>query len=263
VYREKMTAAERINGERLVVLGWGRAILMQLAHPMVAAGVADHSSFAAGPLARLERLHATVGAMRRLTFGSERAARQTAARINAIHDRVHGALPEAAGPYAAGAFYTATDPHLLLWVHATLLDSMPLAYERFVGPLDASARDEYCRDSMWAGRLFRIPDNLLPSTRADLDDYLRCMLANGPLHVTPAARRVARDLLYPPLLDPTRPLAWLVRIVTLGLLPAEIRSAYGFAWTPARARVLRAFSATCRRARPLLPAAIARWPEAR
>ncbi len=258
-----MTIAERINGERLVVLGWGRAILLQLAHPLVAAGVADHSTFAAGPFARLGRLQSTVAAMRSLTFGGDHAASETAARINAIHDRVHGSLRGASGPYAAGTFYTATDPDLLLWVHATLLDSMPLAYERFVGPLLPSARDDYCRESMPAGRMFRIPDALLPSTGVQVDRYLEKMLTDGPIHVADTARRVAAALLYPPLVDPTRPIAWLVRIVTLGLLPAAIRAQYGFPWTPGRARVLRAFSATCRAVRPLLPAVIARWPEAR
>ncbi|MGE5360087.1 MAG: oxygenase MpaB family protein [Bacteroidales bacterium] len=263
MYRDRMTVAERINGERVVVLGWGRAILLQVAHPLVAAGVADHSNFAAGPLARLGRLHATIGAMRRLTFRGERAALDTAARINAIHDRVNGTLRDGGGPYAPGTAYTATDPELLLWVHATLLDSMPRAYEQFVAPLSPAARDDYVRESMAAGRLFRIPERMLPSNREALDRYLQEMLASGPIHVTATARRIARALLYPPLLDPTRPLAWLVRLVTLGLLPTDIRSAYGFRWTPGHDRVLRAFSALCRGVRPLLPAVLTRWPETR
>ena len=52
------SVAERINGERLVVLGWGIAILLQVAHPLVAAGVAEHSSFTRHRFSRLGRLHA-------------------------------------------------------------------------------------------------------------------------------------------------------------------------------------------------------------
>ena len=82
-----MDAARLVNRERIVVLGWGRAILLQLAHPLVAAGVRDHSGFSAGPMARLRRLHATVGAMVAFTFGDDARVSRAAARINAVHDR--------------------------------------------------------------------------------------------------------------------------------------------------------------------------------
>jgi uncharacterized protein (DUF2236 family) len=47
------SVAWRINAESVLLLGGGRALLMQAAHPLVAAGVADHSDFTAGPLGAL------------------------------------------------------------------------------------------------------------------------------------------------------------------------------------------------------------------
>src|SRR5215204_3259705 len=129
----------KINREMIVVAGWGRAILLQLAHPAVAAGVHGHSSFRGSLRASFRRLHSTVGAMLSLTFGDHEQMVTAAAGINAIHDRVRGrvpALPETPGTSCAttGGTYSAHDPELQRWVHATMLDSIPMTYERFVGP---------------------------------------------------------------------------------------------------------------------------------
>lgn len=260
---EDVTVAQKINRERVVVLGWGRAILLQLAHPMVAAGVAAHSHFAAGPLSRLHRLNATVGAMLDFTFGDEDRVARAAARINAIHDRVNGRLAAAAGGCPVGARYSATDPALLLWVHATLLDSVPFAYEQFVGHLDEREKDAYCLESAATGRLLRIPEPMLPRTAVELREYIARMLGSGQLEVTPVARAVARDLLYSPLLDPTRPGAWLNRVTSLGLLPARIREGYGFPWTARHQRLFRILRATLPRVVRLTPGFLRFWPEAR
>jgi uncharacterized protein (DUF2236 family) len=255
-----MLVSQRINRERVVVLGWGRAILLQLAHPLVAAGVAEHSGVAGSRWARLQRLHATIGAMVELSFGDRSRRAQTAARINAIHERVHGHLGETVGPYPQGMPYTATSPELLRWVHSTLLDSLPLAYEQFVGPLSVADKDSYCAESEEVGRLLHIPDAMLLRRTSDVTRVLDECAQGGRLTVGPQARWVARQLLYPPLTDPTRPAAWLTRLVTLGLLPPGIREAYGFPWSPGHDRSLRIVSATIRRLLPVMPAAVRYWP---
>jgi len=111
----------KVNREMIVVAGWGRAILLQLAHPAVAAGVHHHSSFRGSLLSSFRRLRATVGAMLSLTFGDAEQMITTAARVNAIHDRVRGTIGA-----CPGKAYTAHDPDLQRWVHATLLESIPL-----------------------------------------------------------------------------------------------------------------------------------------
>lgn len=134
--------SRRLNGERLVLFGWSRAILLQFAHPLVAAGVADHSSFRQGPFVAAARLHHTVRAMLSLTFGTPARRDEALARISAIHRTVHGALREAVGLFPAGTPYSAEEARLLAWVHVTLLESIPLAYERLVGPLSDDHRDQ-------------------------------------------------------------------------------------------------------------------------
>jgi len=254
-----MLVSRQINRERVVVLGWGRAILLQLAHPLVAAGVAGHSGFAGTRWGRLQRLHATVGAMVELSFGDEARRRRTAAAINAIHDRVNGRLAQAVGRYPEGAVYTATDPELLRWVHATLLDSIPRAYEVFVGPLTVAEKDSYCSDSVEVGRLLRIPDGLLLRRASEVKELLDSSIADGRVVVGPQARQVARQLLYPPATDPTRPAAWLTRLVTLGLLPPAIREAYGFPWSSGRERRLRVAAGAIRRLVKRLPPVARYW----
>ena len=136
-----------IAGERLALLAWPRAILLQLAHPLVAAGVAEHSGFRSSPFAPFARLHATVGAMRQLTFGTDEEAEAVVRRILGIHDRVNGTLREAAGTHAGGTRYSAHDPALLLWVHATLLDSHVRILEEVLRPFTPDERDRYCRET--------------------------------------------------------------------------------------------------------------------
>src|SRR5690349_13356441 len=124
-----------INREIVVVAGWGRAVLLQLAHPAVAAGVHHHSAFRGSVRATVSRMHSTVGAMLSITFGREERMIAAAARIDAIHDRVHG------------RGYSAHDPELQRWVHATLLDSSLDTYERLVGSLTDEQRDRYCAEA--------------------------------------------------------------------------------------------------------------------
>src|SRR2546427_757838 len=164
----------RLHREVVLLAGWGRAILLQLAHPLVAQGVADHSGFATDRRGHVKRLKRTLRAMLALTFGGPKGAEEAAAAINRIHDRVHGRLVEAAGSFAPGAPYSAHDPALLAWVHATLVDSFLLTYEHFVAPLTPAERDRYCREAGAGGPLLGIPPGLLPGSapRGDPGDGL-------------------------------------------------------------------------------------------
>src|SRR5579884_1162934 len=104
--------AWKINREVALVLGSGLAILQQFAHPLVAAGVAEHSTFSSSTRKRLRRLHRTLSAMLALTFGTDAEALRAARGINGLHDRVHGRLREATPAYPAGTPYDAHDPAL-------------------------------------------------------------------------------------------------------------------------------------------------------
>jgi uncharacterized protein (DUF2236 family) len=255
---DRHNASWRINGERVVVLGWPCAILMQFAHPLIAAGVADHSSFQRGRLAPLARLHGTIRAMLAMTFGDDVGAHAAADRINRIHDRVNGSLRQQAGPYAAGTPYSAHDPDLLAWVQLTLLDTMPRAYELLVGSLGASAKDAYCLEARRGARLLGIPDHLVPIAHAEVSSAVAARVRDGSLAVTGTARALARDILVPGMPAPW-PVPRLHRLVTVGLLPPELRAAYGLPWSPGDELSLARWSARLRWLSGNTPAIIRRW----
>lgn len=255
--------AWRIHRERILLAGWGRAILLQIAHPQVAQGVAEHSAFTAEPWGRLRRLHRTLSSMLALTFGTDAEATATAARINAIHDRVHGRLGAPAGGAPAGTPYSAHDPALLAWVHATLLDSFLLAYRCFVGPLDEADADRYCAEASGIEPRLGIPPGRLPRTVAQLSDYLDAMRASGAIEVTDTARSLSREIIAPPAPRVLRPALWLAALPAVGLLPPAIRAAYGLPWDARRERALRIVAAAARGALPLTPPGLRYWAAAR
>lgn len=257
-----MTVSERVNAERLTVLGWGRAILLQLAHPLVAQGVADHSTFRSGRTARVRRLHATIGAMLDLTFGAPSTVANAAGKINAIHDRVHGDLREAAGRFPAGTPYSAHDPELLRWVDATLRDSLPLAYGLFVRPLSDAELDQYCREGEGIAVRLGIPPGTRPASRAALTRYMDDMVATGAIAVTPVARELAREVVAPPFWRLLWPAGRVNRLTTIGLLPPRLREAYGFDWSSREERALARWAATIRAARRFTPDVVALWQKA-
>ena len=256
-----LIVSRRVNAERIVLLGWSRAILLQLAHPLVAAGVADHSSFRDGGFAAARRLHLTVSAMLKLTFGGEDGRAAALEGILSIHRRVHGRLSAAAGRFAAGTPYSAEDPDLVLWVHATLLDSIPLIYDRVVHPLTPGERDAYCAEAASVAIDLGAREGDVPRTWHALGAYLEQMYASGSIAVSAQARELASAVLAPPFAPLVAPAAWVNRLFTVGLLPARVREEYGFRWTPKDERTLARVSAGIRALRRMTPAALALWPD--
>jgi uncharacterized protein (DUF2236 family) len=257
------TATVAINGARMSVLGWGRAILLQLAHPLVAAGVAEHSSFRESRWSPAARLHGTVRAMLAFSFGSAADVDRAAAHINGIHDRVNGRLRTAVGIFPAGHPYTAHDPALLLWVHVTLLDSMPLAYEQLVAPLGDEDVAAYCRESARGAPQLGIDPAAIPTSRAELRAHMDRVMASGVLHVGDEARALARAILRPPFGRLVPPIAHLHRLTTVGWLPPSIRDAYGLPWSDADARALDSWVARLRTISRRAPRAVTHWKAAR
>jgi uncharacterized protein (DUF2236 family) len=268
----------KVNREVIVVAGWGRAVLLQLAHPAVAAGVHDHSSFRGSLRSSFRRLHSTVGAMLSLTFGDTEQMITAAACINTIHDRVRGCVPppqelqpspgprptgRRACPEAAGEAYSAHDPDLQRWVHATLLESIPLTYELLVGPLTLRERDRYCSEAAIMEPLLGMPAGWLPRDLAQLDTYMRDMLAGGSIVVTDTSRALARAVLYPPRWYVGWPAFRAMQVLTIGSLPPSIRRAYGFEWRARDARAFARWTALLRRSLRLLPPLAREWPMAR
>lgn len=251
----------KVSREWVLMLGGGRALLLQAAHPLALAGVMDHSSYEAGPWKRLER---TMHAVWTAVYGEPDEAEEVGRRVRAIHARVNGRLRNAMGPFPAGTPYDARDPELLMWVHATIVDTALLMYRTYVGPLSAAEREGYYQDMKALARLFGTPDEAIPETYGDFVAWWRSMLESEVICVTPEAREVAATVLKPPLPALARPAWEVVKFATAGFLPAELRRGYGFSWTPAHRAALAASAAGVRRAfLPLLPDLARALPGAR
>ena len=246
-----------------MLLGWGRAILLQVAHPSVAAAVADHGDYWSGPVPYLRRTRRTVGSMLDLTFGTPNEVQATADRINSIHERVHGRLRSGTPRFPPGTPYTATDPELLAWVHVTLIDSQLRAYEAFVEPLDLAEKDQYCSEAAEFASLLNIPRRMLPTSLDELTGQLLRFCGGDPVRVSDTALQLSRDLLYPPggivasfLMGPGR-------LATAGLLPETFRRAYDLPWDEASERRFALLSGVIRHARRVTPRVLRVWAASR
>ena len=246
----------QINREALMVLSGPRALLLELAHPLVAAGVAEHSDFRGAPLRRLFR---TVGVMTSINFEPAARAHAAVAHTRGCHGSVQGRLAEDVGPYLAGTPYRADDPLLQLWVLATLIDSVLVVYQHLVRPLALAEQCAYYAGWQRLARVFGIPSELMPPEYEDFQTYLDAMLRSDALTVGPAARAVAQALLTNRVLGPAVRLS---SFVSIGLTPPRLREAYGFSWTPADERRLQWLGRAARRLRPWAPAPLVVHPQA-
>ncbi|HEX2499912.1 MAG TPA: oxygenase MpaB family protein [Methylomirabilota bacterium] len=253
----------RIHREVAVLAGWGRAILLQMASPRIAWAIREHSGFRAEKWGRLSRLSRTLNSMLIMTFGDEEAARRAARGIDALHGQVHGVVGEPAGSPWAGASYSARDPELMRWVHATLVDSFVVAYERYVGPLSLQEKDRYCAETAALELLFHLPPGLLPRSHEELERYMDDMLASDQIAVTETARMLAGRLLSAEPRWIGRPVSSVLELVGVGLLPSGVRDAYGFAWSGRRQLALEWSSRAVRAVLPWVPGRIRYWPISR
>jgi uncharacterized protein (DUF2236 family) len=249
-----------LDRESMLLLGSGpRALLLQIAHPAVAAGVDEHSNFRADPW---RRLAATLKSYLTIVYGSMPVARAEIRRLNQLHAGI------------VGTGYNARDPELSLWVHATLVDSTLVANERWIAALSHRRRERAYQETRPIGRAFGIPEALLPGDLASFEAYVASMLApDGPVQVGPLARDLASVILHPPLgpllpaaaavLDRIPPVAysWLLW-PAIGLLPPRVREAYGLPWGLRERAVAAWLVAGWRAWRPLVPSAWRQMPRA-
>jgi len=212
----------RVHGDAAMFVGGLRALLLQSLHPLVMAGVAQHSGYRDDPWGRLQRTSFFIAVT---TFGPAREAERAIARVRGVHRRVHGST-------ADGRVYTATDPHLLRWVHLAEVDSFLAAYQRYgIGPrLDQSERDAYVADTSVVAARLGVQDP--PRSETQLRDQL---LGFRPeLAGTPQAREAARFLLWQAPLPVAARLPYAaLAAAAVGLLPASARWPLRLPYLPA------------------------------
>ena len=245
--------AWRLNREAALLLGAGpRALLLQIAHPLVAEGVDQHSDFRADPWSRLA---GTLRSYLTIVYGTTAQARGEIRRLNGLHRSVAGSVRDPGAAATFGDAYQARDPQLSLWVHATLVDSTLATVDAWLEPLAHERRARFYAETLPIGRLFGVPEAVLPPDVDAFDAYVATMLGpRGPVHPTAVARELADVILHPPLGPAVgtggvsrrlgaaaRPIAqaldrlprgaatWTL-IPAVGLLPPGLRGEYGLAW---------------------------------
>jgi uncharacterized protein (DUF2236 family) len=186
-YFQPESVIRRVGNSPLVpLLGGGPAVLLQMAHPLVAAGVVYHSDYKDDLWRRLLR---TLGALYLIVYGSKEEAEGAGEAVRAVHAHVRGMTRERLGPFAAGTpLLGLRDPDLMLWVHATLVETSLAAYRRFVGQLTPDEEEAYYGEMALVASVFGLSPATAPATLADFRDYLEAQLAGPEICVTPPAR---------------------------------------------------------------------------
>jgi uncharacterized protein (DUF2236 family) len=209
-----------------------RALMIQALHPLAMAGVDQHSDWRQDPVGRLA---ATSTYVTTISFGERAAAERSAARVQRIHEHVRGA------DSVTGRDYAASDPVLLLWVHAALVDSGIATARMFGTPLSAGDADRYVAEMVVAAELVGVPAAMVPSSYDELQRYIASV--RPELRCTPAAGESMAYLLDPPGLDEDVAEIWQdVRDGAVAALPDWARDMYGYdapPLTPARQTEIR------------------------
>lgn len=254
----------RVNRENVLLLGGGRALILQVAHPLVGAGVAQHSNYQADPWSRLFR---TLDLTTAVVFGTTDEAEQAAERVWRRHGPVNGVTTDGAGRFPPGTPYDARDPALAMWVAATLIDTSLLTYDRYVARLSLAEREAYYEEQKTFAHMFGVPFEHIPETYADFNAYFDEVVEHD-LADSQALRGVVAATLDRPALPwlaaPARPvLAWALRLATLGELPVRLREQVGLAWGPTHERLRSASSPLISSALRLAPSVVRDFPRAR
>jgi uncharacterized protein (DUF2236 family) len=243
----------RLAGDARLMSTAGYALVLQVAHPTVAAGVREHSSYAEDPWGRLLR---TLDYVYLMTYGGPETAAVTGRRLREMHRRIKGVAPD-------GRRYYALEPEAFAWVHATLIDAIVLGHRRFGQRLGQAEIDRLYDEWLRLGRLVGVREVDLPAEWTAFRAYFDRMVderledsdvVHGVLSVlsrpapppVPHMWSTAWRLLW-------LPLGRAVALATVGLLPARLRERLGLGWTPAHELELRALALATRTATPVMP----------
>jgi uncharacterized protein (DUF2236 family) len=222
------SVAWQLGGDLAVFLGGGRAALLQLAHPMVAYAVDQHSRTRADVVGRFQRTFRNVFAM---VFGELDDALTAARRVHSIHTRIHGTIPQHTGAWRAGTPYHANDVDALRWVHATLVDTTIAVRERLDGALPSALKDAYIVEMNRFAALFGIPRDRLPTSWLAHETYMQRMLGSDQLAVAPCAKEMAMFLIGRAGSHSQPPLGRVAELLTATMLPRHLARDFGLART--------------------------------
>lgn len=259
-YSDPESVTCEIHKEGIILLSGPCALLMQLAHPLIATAIYEHSLVMSHPFHRA--VH-TIQLTQRKALGSDVDVHHAARTINRLHAHVHGTLAADAGAYTKGTPYRAQDPQLLLWVHATLVVSALRIYELFIGPLSDGEKEQYYQETKARACLLGLPLHVMPGTLVDLEHYVDEVLHSNRLAVTPQARQLMQKVLFPSSSFLLRPLAHFNLFVTSALLPQPVREMFGLQWNEHQQRDFDCLARVLRAVLPSLPECMRELPSTR
>ena len=237
-----------IDKEAAIFLGAGRALLLQLAHPWIAAAVAQHSRTFADPIGRF---HRTFNLVFTIVFGTTDQALAAARRLHQRHAAIAGTLPETTGPFAAGSAYRANEVAALRWVHATLVESAFVIHQLWNPPLPVEDRERYWAEARLFALFFGIPQTAVPQSWTEFAAYNETMLQSDTLTVSRAARNIAEEVLSG---AGTRlRIPFWYRALTARLLPARLRDDFRLPYGDLEHRASERALAVLRRIYPWVP----------
>ncbi|MEV5720885.1 oxygenase MpaB family protein [Amycolatopsis mediterranei] len=241
------TAAWKYFGDFRDALLAEQVLVLQVAHPVVAAGVRDHSDYTADPWTRLMR---TVASLSIYVYGGTAGAQVEAARLRALHRTFTGV--------ADGRRYSALEPAAYAWVHATLVKA-PVDAQRFFGQqLSTSELSEYYAQMRGIGLMLGVRERDLPRDWADFERYYDAMVAGFGANSTietlfETIRTVPKPVRF-------LPDSWWRRLqrgqllLVRATLPPSLRETLGLQWTDADQRRFERFAACVRIVSTPIPA---------
>lgn len=204
------SAIWEVHASSAMLIGGLRALLLQTLHPLAMAGVAQHSDYRNDPWGRLHRTGRFVGAT---TYGNAASAESAVETVRRVHKRVKGFAPD-------GRPYSANDPHLLLWVHVTEVDSFLAAFNRYGDhQISPERQDQYVAEM--AVIATALGAETPPKSVAELAETIERFRSEcGGSRQT---RDATRFLLNPPVGLLTRPAYGIITAAAIGLLPTWAR----------------------------------------
>ncbi|MFM8955673.1 MAG: oxygenase MpaB family protein [Actinomycetota bacterium] len=215
-----------VHGDASMFIGGLRALLLQSLHPLAMAGVANYSDYRKDPWGRLQR---TADFLAATSFGPADEAQKIVDRVKAVHLKVNGVASD-------GRKYSATDPHLLKWVHVAEIDSFLWTYQKFSkAPLDQAGRDGYVKDAAFVARQVGVVDP--PETEAEMRAVIQSY--RPELKSTRESRDATKYLLFkPPLPGAAKIAYWLLVLATIATLPIWTRIPLRVPYLPIVERVI-------------------------
>jgi len=239
------------------MVGAGTALVLQVAHPTVAAGVGEHSTYKRDPWGRLLR---SLDYVNLLVYGEPRVAARVGRRLREMHQKINGVAPD-------GTRYHALEREAFAWVHASTIDTLVRSHAAFGTPMGGDELEELWADWVAVGRLLGIRPGDLPATWAEYGSYLDALI-DDRLGDSAVLRDVLETLGAQATPPPSLPgPLWTVlqlpamrtlHVASVGLLPERLRTKLDLPWSLRDQVDFRLLSVALRAATPVMPSSLRR-----